>query len=63
MNTLPPRLLVYGIEGANFTAGVDISPLVKESASQVIDQIIEDFKVNKEVLPVVKNRMFQHNNL
>jgi len=45
MNTLPPKLLVYGIEGANFSAGVDISPPVKEAANQVIEQIVGEFEV------------------
>ena len=45
MNTLPPKLLVYGIEGVNFTAGVDISPPVKEAANHVIEQIIAEFEV------------------
>ena len=45
MNTLPPKFLVYGIEGVNFTAGVDISPPVKEAANQVIEQIVGEFEV------------------
>jgi hydrogenase maturation protease len=45
MNTLPSRLLVYGIEGAAFTAGVKISSRVKEAANQVIEQIVGEFKV------------------
>jgi Ni,Fe-hydrogenase maturation factor len=39
INTLPSRLLVYGIEGAAFTAGIKISSRVKEAANQVIEQI------------------------
>ena len=34
MNVLPPKLVVYGIEGANFAAGIDISPPVKEAANR-----------------------------
>jgi hydrogenase maturation protease len=44
MNVLSPMLLVYGIEGVNFTAGVDISPPVKEAANQVIEQIVGEFE-------------------
>jgi len=45
MNVLPPKLVIYGIEGNNFAAGVDISPPVKEAANQVIEQIVGDFEV------------------
>jgi hydrogenase maturation protease len=45
MNTLPSRLLIYGIEGAAFTAGVKISSRVKEAANQVIEQIVGEFEV------------------
>jgi hydrogenase maturation protease len=42
---LPPRLLVYGIEGANFTAGVTISHGVQESARRVLEQIVKKVTV------------------
>jgi hydrogenase maturation protease len=42
MNMLPPRLLVYGIEGTNFTAGTSISPQVQRSIKKIIEQIIQD---------------------
>jgi hydrogenase maturation protease len=45
MNVLPAKFVVYGIEGNNFTAGVDISPPVKEAANQVIEQIVGEFEV------------------
>ena len=44
MNTLPSRLLVYGIEGAVCTAGVKISSIVKEAANQVIEQIMREIE-------------------
>jgi hydrogenase maturation protease len=44
MKTLPPRLLVYGIEGANFNAGVTISHDMQESAKQVVEQIVKEIK-------------------
>jgi hydrogenase maturation protease len=40
MKTLPPRFLIYGIEGANFNAGTNISYGVQESAKNVIEQIV-----------------------
>jgi hydrogenase maturation protease len=43
-NTLPSKLLVYGIEGAIFTAGVKISSRVKQAANQVIEQIVKEIE-------------------
>ena len=40
MKLLPPRLLVYGIEGANFSAGTTISHGVQDSVHQVVEQIV-----------------------
>jgi hydrogenase maturation protease len=44
MNTLPPRLCIYGIEGANFSAGVGISHVVQESANRVVGQILKKIR-------------------
>jgi hydrogenase maturation protease len=44
MNTLPSRLLVYGIEGDIFTAGVKISSRVKQAANKVIEQIMKEIE-------------------
>ena len=41
MNTLPPKLFIYGIEGANFSAGVGISHAVQEAANRVVGQILK----------------------
>lgn len=42
MNMLPPRLLVYGIEGASFTAGINIMPIVLKSSNKVVEQILKE---------------------
>ncbi len=39
LQQLPPRLLVYAIEGKNFTAGVGLSPKVAKAVQMVIEQI------------------------
>jgi hydrogenase maturation protease len=44
MKMLPPELLIYGIEGADFSAGVSMSHVVQESAKQVVKQIMKKFK-------------------
>ena len=44
MNVLPPKLVVYGIEGNNFVAGTTISLLVQETAHKIIEQLIKEIK-------------------
>lgn len=44
MNTLPPNVMVYGIECANFAAGINLSSVVKEAAGWVIENIIEEIE-------------------
>lgn len=41
LGELPPRLVVYGIEGNNFSAGVGLSPAVDEAARQLEEQLFE----------------------
>jgi hydrogenase maturation protease len=45
MKTLPPELWIYGIEGANFHAGREVSHVVQESAIQVIEQVLKKINV------------------
>jgi hydrogenase maturation protease len=35
LERLPPRILVYGIEGERFTAGGELSPAVEEAVAEV----------------------------
>lgn len=42
LNQLPPRLIVYGIEGKNFAAGVGLSPEVNEVVQKVMDDVLRD---------------------
>ncbi len=44
MRTLPQELLIYGIEGTDFSAGMNISHVVQESAKQVVKQILKKLK-------------------
>jgi hydrogenase maturation protease len=44
MKTLPPRLIVYGIEGASFSAGVGISHVVQISAKRIVEQILKKIR-------------------
>jgi hydrogenase maturation protease len=42
LHQLPPRLIVYGIEGSNFAAGVGLSPAVEAVVDSAIDQVVRD---------------------
>jgi len=42
MKRLPSKMIIYGIEGKNFQAGVGLSPEVQQSVPTVIQSIIQD---------------------
>jgi hydrogenase maturation protease len=42
METLPSRLIVYGIEGANFSSGLQVSQTVQKAVEQVVEQIVHE---------------------
>jgi hydrogenase maturation protease len=42
LNQLPPRLIVYGIEGKTFAAGSGLSPEVKAAVPRVVHRILRD---------------------
>ncbi len=39
LNRLPPRLIVYGIEGKTYEAGAGLSPEVAQGVEQVVERI------------------------
>lgn len=42
LNTLPQKLIIYGIEGDSFDLGTEITPEIKEAAENVIELILEE---------------------
>lgn len=42
LNHLPPRMLLYGVEGKSFEAGLALSPEVRESIPTIVTSIIGD---------------------
>ena len=44
LGRLPSRTVVYGIEGATFDAGADVTPAVSEAADQVARAILEEVR-------------------
>jgi hydrogenase maturation protease len=44
LNQLPPRLIVYGIEGEKFSAGLGLSVAVEQAASTMVAQVLEQVR-------------------
>jgi hydrogenase maturation protease len=44
LGQLPPHLVIYGIEGKNFEAGVGVSPEVESAAKQTADRVRAEFQ-------------------
>jgi len=42
LNQLPPRMIVYGIEGKNFAAGVGLSSEVEKAVQDVVERVLQD---------------------
>ena len=42
LGTLPPKVIVYGIEGTNFNAGTDITPEVARAADDVVARVVNE---------------------
>lgn len=45
MDRLPARLVLYGIEGAIFSAGLGLTPSVEASVTAVAEQIVDEVAV------------------
>jgi hydrogenase maturation protease len=44
LGQLPPRLIIYGIEGAVFAAGAELSPAVAKAAAEVAEQLLAEIR-------------------
>lgn len=44
LGCLPARLVVYAIEGADFTLGAPLSPPVTRACRQVVERIVEELR-------------------
>src|ERR1022692_763840 len=44
LDQLPAHLVVYGIEGANFAAGVELSPAVEQAVEAVVERIKQEVR-------------------
>ncbi|MCL5006297.1 MAG: hydrogenase maturation protease [Acidobacteria bacterium] len=45
LGRLPPRLVMFGIEGESYKLGTELSPAVRLAMSQVVDTVLEE--INK----------------
>ncbi|MEW6731351.1 MAG: hydrogenase maturation protease [Acidobacteriota bacterium] len=48
LDQLPNCLIVYGIEGANFDAGVELTPEVEKAVNEVTDRLLADILTIKK---------------
>jgi len=44
LDRLPPRLVVYGVEGKNFSPGWDLSPEVERAVEEVASRLVSEIK-------------------
>lgn len=49
LGQLPPRMLVYGIEGKDFRTGRGLSSAVREAARKVVSHVLADFTTSNQV--------------
>jgi hydrogenase maturation protease len=47
LDQLPPRLLLYGIEGKDFAAGAELSPEVRNAAEEVTRRILIEVQTDQ----------------
>ncbi len=44
LDQLPPHLVVYGIEGENFGAGLELSPAVEQAVEAMVTRLAEEVR-------------------
>ncbi len=44
LDQLPPHLVVYGMEGENFGAGLELSPAVEQAVEAVVERLAEEIR-------------------
>ncbi len=40
LNQLPPKLIIYGVEGKNFSHGIGLSPEVEQATEKVLQEVL-----------------------
>ena len=49
LDQLPPRLIVYGIEGENFAAGMGLTSSVEQAVEAVTEQVAAEVRAAQEL--------------
>lgn len=49
LGQLPPRLILYGIEGKTFEAGLGLSPEVEKAAQKVVGRVLGDLRGDRHL--------------
>jgi len=44
LGTLPPRIIVYGVEGANFDSGTELTEPVAAAVDTVVERVVQDIE-------------------
>uniref|UniRef100_B8HJQ9 Hydrogenase maturation protease n=1 Tax=Cyanothece sp. (strain PCC 7425 / ATCC 29141) TaxID=395961 RepID=B8HJQ9_CYAP4 len=47
-NQLPPRLIIYGVVGQDFTTGVGLSPAVELAVADVVKEVLSIFQTHSD---------------
>lgn len=45
LNQLPPSVIVYGIEGQQFTSGENLSPAVRKGVQGIVERVLADAQI------------------
>lgn len=46
LNQLPPKLIIYGIEGQSFAVAIGLSPEVEQAAGEVVRRVLLELEKN-----------------
>lgn len=44
LNQLPPKLILYGVEGETFAMGIKLSTTVQQSATEVVQRVLSELE-------------------
>lgn len=51
LDQIPPSLIVYAIEGQNFSTGIGLSPEVENAMLKVVEQVIQEVQASLQQEP------------
>jgi hydrogenase maturation protease len=54
LDQLPPCLILYGIEGKDFTAGAGLSPELEPAVAKVLAQLLAELSLGRADIPVCR---------